>query len=152
MNRTLKITWRNGSDRPHAPKRKKPGHSRRDGTAALLFLGPSLAGLVVFFLLPFADTVRRSFADARGKSFVGLAGYRSVLENSAFRLAAANTARFIAVCIPLLLAASLALALLVRAVRPGGRTFKTTYLLPMARRAKALMRAFSSRMSKGFTR
>ncbi|MDR1620114.1 MAG: sugar ABC transporter permease [Clostridiales bacterium] len=103
-----------------------------EGFAALVFLAPSMGGILVFFLIPFADTVRRGFFDARGKNFIGLEGYASVLGNSAFRLAAANTAKFIAVCIPLLLLISLVIALLIRAVRPQGKTFKTTYLLPMA--------------------
>lgn len=99
---------------------------------AWLFLTPSLAGLLLFVLFPFADTVRRSFFDPMGGSFVGLENYRSVVANGAFRLAAKNTARFVAVCLPLLLALSLALALLVRAAKGGGRLFKTTYLIPMA--------------------
>ncbi|NCC08648.1 MAG: sugar ABC transporter permease [Clostridia bacterium] len=44
----------------------------------------------------------------------------------------AKAARFLCVCIPLLLAISLALALLVRVAGQGGKIFKTTYLLPMA--------------------
>jgi len=103
-----------------------------EGFAALAFLAPSLIGISLFFLIPFADTVRRSFYDARGRNFVGLSGYKSVLNNSAFQLAAANTARFAVVCIPLLLLMSLIVALLVRSVRPRGKVFKTTYLLPMA--------------------
>lgn len=105
---------------------------KAEGRAALAFLAPSLIGICVFFLIPFVDTVRRSFLDARGKNFVGLEGYQSVFDNEAFRQAAANTARFIAVCLPLLLAASLIMALLVRAIRPGGKAFKTAFLLPMA--------------------
>jgi len=103
-----------------------------EGLAALAFLVPSMAGILVFFLIPFADTVRRSFFDARGRNFIGLDGYISVLNNGAFRLAAANTAKFIVICIPLLMLVSLIIALLLRVSRPGGRIFKTTYLLPMA--------------------
>jgi multiple sugar transport system permease protein len=100
--------------------------------AAIAFLGVSIIGISIFFLIPFAETVRRSFYDTRGKNFIGFDGYASVLGNSAFRLAAANTAKFAAVCIPLLLVLSLIVALLIRAIRPGGKVFKTTYLLPMA--------------------
>ncbi len=111
----------------------KEGCSRkRKDWAGVLFLLPSLAGVIIFVLVPFIETVRRSFTNATGKQSVGIENYRSVLSNTAFRLAAENTARFLAVCIPLLLAASLLLALLVWAIRPGGKTFKTTYLLPMA--------------------
>ena len=45
---------------------------------------------------------------------------------------AGNTARFICVCLPLLLGGSLLLALLVRAARPCSRPFQTSFLLPMA--------------------
>jgi len=117
-----------------APKRVKTPQAAKKGEAlaALAFLAPSMAGILIFFLIPFVDTVRRSFFDARGRNFIGLNGYISVLGNRAFQLAAANTAKFIAICIPLLLLASIVIALLVRAVRPRGKVFKTTYLLPMA--------------------
>ena len=99
---------------------------------ALLFLAPSFGGLVVFWFAPFALTVYRSFTDVLGKRGVGFSNYRSVLENSAFQLAAVNTLRFLVVCLPLLLCVSLVLAICVRALHPEGRRFKTTFLLPMA--------------------
>jgi len=105
---------------------------RKEGFAAVLFLAPSFIGLLVFFLVPFAGTVRRSFYDVRGVNFIGWESYVSVVNNMAFRLAAANTARFVAVCIPLLLVISLGMALLVRYIRPWGKLFKTSFLLPMA--------------------
>ncbi len=115
---------------------KKERWKRGESRAAALFLLPSAAGLTVFVLAPFAETVRRSFTNALGTQSVGLANYRSVLQNSAFQLAAGNTARFLCICVPLLLAASLLLALMVRPLnRTRGqtsRTFKTAYLLPMA--------------------
>jgi len=101
-----------------------------EGFIALVFLAPSLIGISLFFLIPFIDTVRRSFYDVRGVNFIGFASYTSVLNNAAFRLAALNTARFVAVSIPLLMVISLGVALLVRAVK--GRIFKTTFLLPLA--------------------
>jgi len=103
-----------------------------EGFAALAFLAPSFIGILIFFLIPFIDTVRRSFYDARGVNFIAMDGYSSVLDNSAFRLAASNTARFVMICIPLLLLVSLIVALILRSVRPHGRLLKTSYLLPMA--------------------
>lgn len=107
-------------------------YPKKEERAAFLFVLPSVCGLLLFFLFPFADTVRRSFTDDAGGAFVGLSNYQSVFSNSAFQLAAKNTARFAAICIPLLLVCSLVIALLVRAVRPGGKKMKTSYLLPMA--------------------
>ena len=118
---------------PGGRKIKHLNISRKgESTAALAFLAPGFVGILVFFLIPFTDTVRRSFYDARGVNFIGLDGYSSVLDNTAFRLAASNTAKFVAVCIPLLLIVSLIIALVLRSVRPHGRILKTTYLLPMA--------------------
>ena len=54
---------------------------------AYAFLAPSLLGLLVFVLLPFADVIRRSFFQAVGGLFVGMDNYRQVLENGAFRQA-----------------------------------------------------------------
>lgn len=103
-----------------------------EGRWALAFLAASLSGILVFFLIPFGDTIRRSFFDALGRNFVGFDSYRSVLNNSAFQLAAANTVKFVGVCIPLLMVISLVIALMIRAVRPQGKVFKTGFLLPMA--------------------
>lgn len=99
---------------------------------AIAFLAPSFIGIALFFLVPFIETVRRSFYDVRAVNFIGFESYISVLNNAAFRLAAINTAKFVAVCIPLLMIVSLATALLLRSIKPMGKVFKTTFLLPMA--------------------
>ena len=105
---------------------------RREGLYALAFIAPSLIGISIFFLIPFIDTIRRSFYDVRGVNFIGLQSYASVLNNAAFRLAAVNTVKFVAVCIPLLMVISLGIALMLRSIRPHGKMFRTSFLLPMA--------------------
>ncbi len=97
-----------------------------------LFLLPSLTGITVFVLLPFLDVVRRSFYDAMNNNFVGLSNYRTVLTNGAFRQAISNTARFILVCLPLLLFISLVLALLIHSRKKYRDFYKTSLLIPMA--------------------
>ncbi|MCI9136080.1 MAG: sugar ABC transporter permease [Lachnospiraceae bacterium] len=95
-----------------------------------LFVLPSLAGVSIFVFLPFADVVRRSFASAAGKEFTGLHNYKVVLENKAFRLAVGNTGKFLLVCVPLLLAVSLLLAVIVHF--GGMKFYRNVCLLPMA--------------------
>lgn len=112
-------------DRPHLPSAPKT-------VVAGAFLAPSLLGLATFFLVPFLDVVRRSFTNTSGTQFVGLDNYATVLGNDAFALAAGNTARFMAVCIPLLLALSLVIALALRKATPFRRLMKTALLLPLA--------------------
>lgn len=100
--------------------------------AGLFFLLPSLGGVAVFMLIPFADVLRRSLTDAVGVRFVGLQNYRTVFRNGAFLLAAANTAKFTAVCIPLLLLLSLMTAVLLQRQKKAGQLLKSMCLVPMA--------------------
>ncbi len=106
--------------------------AKKEARKAWLFLLPSLLGIFVFILLPFADVIRRSFCEAMSAKFVGLDNFKTVIENSAFRLAVKNTVKFIGICIPLLLLLSLLLALLLYHQRKHERFFKTSFLLPMA--------------------
>lgn len=106
---------------------------RRRAFSGLLFLSPGFLGITVFYLVPFADVVRRSFVQASGERFCGIDNYKLVLNNTAFLLAAKNTARFVLVCLPLLLVLSLLLALLVNGLADKLKTaFKSAFLLPMA--------------------
>lgn len=100
--------------------------------AAWLFLAPSLAGIAVLVLIPFLETVRRSFYNDPGTRFLGLQNYRLVLENPAFRLAAANTGKLLLVSVPALLLISLILAFLVKPLGRRGQPFRTGFLFPLA--------------------
>lgn len=103
-----------------------------DGFYAFLFIAPSLLGISIFTLLPFADVVRRSFYRGMSGEFSGLQNYTSVLHNEAFRLAAANTTRFVAICVPVLMAFSLLLSAMINSCKYEPEFFKTTMLIPMA--------------------
>lgn len=122
----LKTTLQNGRDK------KKIRVRNPDFRAAMLFMAPSLAGISLFFIFPFADTIKRSFFDTAGVNFVFFENYSSAMRNESFRLSAYNTARFIAVCIPLLLVVSLLLALLSNFIGKRAGGFKMVFLLSMA--------------------
>ncbi len=111
---------------------KPAGRRKREAGTAYLFLLPSLVGTGIFVLLPFLDVFRRSFLKAVGSGFVGWENYRQVLGNEAFLLAAGNTARFMAACLPILLSLSLCMAVLVRQMPVLQKWVKTGFLLPMA--------------------
>ncbi|MCM1283004.1 MAG: sugar ABC transporter permease [Muribaculaceae bacterium] len=109
------------------------GRRRRRAFAGLAFLAPGFLGIAVFYLIPFVDVCRRSFLQTSTGSFCGLENYRRVLDNTAFALAAKNTARFVFVCLPFLLLLSLCLALLVNGLSVKAKAlFKSAFLLPMA--------------------
>lgn len=83
-------------------------------------------------LIPFGDVIRRSFTDVMATRWVGLNNYRTVIQSPAFRLALKNTLLFLVACIPLLLALSLLMALVIHALKNQGSIWRTTFLLPMA--------------------
>lgn len=107
------------------------GRNRKQKQAAACFLLPGLTGVAMFVLIPFGYVFVSSFRTSLTKQFVGISNYLSVFGNTAFRLAACNTARFIALGVPLLLVISLSLALMINA-SPKWDTCKYLYLLPMA--------------------
>ncbi len=112
--------------------------NKRDKTAIicrkpyLMFLIPSLAGIAVFYIIPYCDIFRRAFFATSGKEFVGLGNFTDIITNEAFLLAIRNTGRFVVVCIPLLLILSFAIALYIYNRLSENTLLKTMFLAPMA--------------------
>ena len=104
---------------------------RNKNIACLYFLLPSFLGVIVFVLAPFADVCRRSLTTAETGEFRGIDNYKQVFENKAFWLAAGNTAKFVLVCLPLLIGLGLIIAcFLSRFTRI--HFLKSAFLFPMA--------------------
>ncbi|MGI5960285.1 MAG: carbohydrate ABC transporter permease [Massiliimalia sp.] len=98
----------------------------------ILFLLPFLVGFLYFFLIPFFISIGYTFTSGiGGMEFAGLTNYREVLQSSAFRLAAGNTFRFLLVGIPLIMALSLGVSLLLQKRFAGSRIFRGVFLYPM---------------------
>ena len=95
-----------------------------------VFIAPSLIGVAVFVVLPFADVVRRSFMTVMSQEFTGLDNYRRVFANQAFALAVKNTVRFTATAIPLLVLVGLSIALVLSKIN-APRGIIILYLFPM---------------------
>lgn len=113
-------------------RRNRKGKQRRRNKKGFLFVLPSLAGIMVFYFLPYIDVIRRSFAQAASGRFAGLDNYLMVINNEAFRLAFINTFKLIAVCVPVLTALSLTIAVLIRNGIDGKEIWKKGLLVPMA--------------------
>ncbi len=99
--------------------------------AGAVFLVTSLLGVLLFVILPFGDVVRRSFMTAVTKEAAGVKNYKIVFTNSAFLLAVKNTLKFTLVCIPLMVALGLAIALAMGSIRHM-QAVKSLYLFPLA--------------------
>lgn len=105
--------------------------NKRVTVKRLLFLLPGFTGVMVFYLLPFLEVVRRSFLKSGNSAFVGADNYQAVFMNNAFRLAERNTLLYMALGVPLLMGLSLLLAMLLRNL-VSRRRFVSAMLLPMA--------------------
>ncbi len=126
MREKWQLKWRN----------KKSGElkksvCRKSGIKRLLFLLPGFLGVLLFYLLPFLEVVRRSFFKAGNHAFVGMENYRAVWNNAAFLRAVRNTAYYMAAGVPLLMGISLILALLMRRLT-ARRKLVSALLVPMA--------------------
>ena len=97
----------------------------------LLFLLPGFSGVLLFYLLPFLEVVRRSFLKSGSGAFVGIDNYRAVWGNGAFVLAVRNTFLYMAVGVPLLMGISLFLSMLLRNLL-FCRRLVSVMLLPVA--------------------
>lgn len=102
----------------------------------LLFAAPALTMLGAFFFLPVAAAFVLSLTDfdlyalasLSNLRFVGLANYAELLATPLFWQALGNTAFFVAVGVPLSIAASLSAALLINSALAWGKSFFRTAL------------------------
>lgn len=103
---------------------------------AWLFLTPALIVLGVFFALPvlaafvlsLTDYDLYALADIRNLRFVGLANYWELLQRPLFWTALGNTVYFVAVGVPLSMAASLGAAMLLHSPLAKAKPFFRTAL------------------------
>ncbi|MBC5625295.1 sugar ABC transporter permease [Clostridium sp. NSJ-49] len=111
---------------------EKVKRKKKINKAPLYFILPSLIGVAAFTLLPFLDVFIRSFQSAISREFSGLENYYDIFSNAAFKLASQNTIKFVLVCIPLLLAISLAIAVFLNKFVQASQILRTAFLIPMA--------------------
>lgn len=112
--------------------RKEMKERRKRKLKTLLFLCPSLLGLLVFFVLPFFVVIYYAVVNNPIQhDFVFLDNFINVFNNQAFRQAAINTATFSAIVVPLSVILSLMLAMLLDSKIPFKSQFRTFFLSPM---------------------
>ncbi len=105
---------------------------RRTRRNSFFFIIPSLLGIFVFFLAPFAVVVYYAFIDNPiNKEFVWFDNFVKVWNNAAFKQASTNTLTFSAIAVPLAVVLSLLLAMILDAKIPGKSRFRTFFLSPM---------------------
>lgn len=108
----------------------------RPTPAFWLFVGPFLAGLLLFIFLPIGWSLYLSLFEARNTvtptEFVGLANYTRMLGNPAFRDSMVTFTVFALFIVPVTFVCSLGLALLVWRLRFMQAFFRSVFFLPTA--------------------
>jgi len=120
-------------------KRKKQGSGL---LVASPFLLPSLIGLLVFSFMPLVISGLISLTDWNGldkltdpaflqEHYVGFENYKTILSTPEFWKTLGNTAEYIVLYIPLMLAASLLVAYLLSRPNKGVGAFRVLYYIPV---------------------
>ena len=118
-----------------APERGLPpdgGESlwQRYGVVAV-FLVPALVLLAVWIVYPTLSTIRRSFYDKSGDSFIGLDNYRTLFTDDTLRKAIENNLLWLLVVPAFVTAIGLVFAVLLERIR-FSVAFKVAVFMPMA--------------------
>lgn len=108
---------------------------RRNWNQAMpwLMLMISLAGFCLFYLVPFIVSFFYSIVDNPINGvFCGLQNYKELFENQYFLRGLKNTAMFMAISIPLNMALSLGVALIIHNMKRYPKFFSLIFLIPLA--------------------
>lgn len=106
--------------------------TRRGKRISVLYLLPSVIGVLLFFVLPLLIVVYYSVVDNPiNHEFVFLDNFIMVFHNAAFQQAAKNTMMFSVTAVPLAVILSLLLAMMLESKIPFQSQFRTFFLSPM---------------------
>jgi ABC-type sugar transport system permease subunit len=123
------------SDVATAPRRRSaPIAGRRQTRAAWLFMAPSLIVLAVFVVYPMTQALYLSFTDydvLTPAKWIGLANYRELLGDEAFRRALLNTLYYAAVTTPVSVGLALGTAILLNRKFPLRSLTRVAVFLPV---------------------
>jgi multiple sugar transport system permease protein len=106
---------------------------RRHLRNGLLFASPYLAGFLLFTLYPLAASAWFSFCQydvIHPPAWIGLGNFREILSDELFWKSAWNTMYYALLAVPLGLAVSVGLALLLHQKVRGQAVFRTVFFLP----------------------
>ncbi|MEE1327776.1 MAG: sugar ABC transporter permease [Oscillospiraceae bacterium] len=126
-------------------KKSKTEKLRKQGSGLLVaspFLLPSLIGLMIFSLMPLIISGLISLTDWNGldqlmqpgffqEHFIGLENYKTILTTPEFWKTLGNTAEYIVLYIPFMLAASLLVAYLLSRPCKAIGVFRVVYYIPV---------------------
>ncbi|HEU4326141.1 MAG TPA: sugar ABC transporter permease [Roseiflexaceae bacterium] len=115
---------------PHSDARR---NKRKQQLIAYSFILPNLLGFAAFTLVPMAFSLILAFMHwdgAKQIAWAGLENFAALLRDDTFRIALSNTLVYVGLTVPLTMAASLGLALLLNQPLRGRSLFRTAFFFP----------------------
>ncbi len=107
---------------------------------ALPFVLPGLAGILLFYGIPFLGGIWYSLTDGSFENaFVGFRNYGNVWQNPMFQLGLRNTLELSLICAPALFLLAFGFSVLLNRIRPAGAFFRSSVLLPYLMPSSAVL-------------
>ena len=98
----------------------------------ILFLLPSIAGFLTFFVVPFFYSFYYAFTEnVFTKKFVWFDNFKALFANQYFRLAMSNTLKFTLISVPLIMLFSIAVAVLISHYALKITLVQSSFFLPI---------------------
>ena len=105
-----------------------------------LLLLPGLAGLMLFYVVPFFGGIYFSVTDGTYENnFVGLKNYAQVLQNPMFQLGLRNTWELSLLCAPVIWLMAFILSAMLRTLKERSTPFRNILLLPYLMPSSAML-------------
>lgn len=105
-----------------------------------LLLLPGLAGLMLFYVVPFFGGIYFSVTDGTYENnFVGLQNYVQVLQNPMFQLGLRNTWELSLLCAPVIWLLAFILSAMLRTLKERATLFRNVLLLPYLMPSSAML-------------
>ena len=112
-----------------------PAAEKNAAIWAWAFITPTMVGLIVLNFYPIFNTVWQSLCKTgdfgRGNTFVGLANYATVLQQSETWQSLWNTIKYALIEVPFGVVIALVLAVFLNKKLPGTSAYRTIFFLPM---------------------
>lgn len=116
-------------------KRKMTPRQKNEAKWGLIFVAPTIIGLLILNYYPIFETVYQSFCKTGdfgiGNKFIGLKNYITLFHDKEVFQTLFNAVKYAAVSLPLTIIISLVLAVLLNRKMKGRGIYRTIFFLPM---------------------
>ena len=116
-------------------KKKMSHRAKVEAMWGLALVAPTIIGLLILNYYPIFETVYQSFCKTgnfgKGNTFIGLGNYIELFHDSEVFSTLFNSVKYAVISLPLTVAISLVLAVLLNRKMRGRTIYRTIYFLPM---------------------